>query len=108
MRKYRTINWPTTTTSIITATSASTAVKATTSEAAATSFPRLGFAHDEPPPVVFVVIESLDRSLSLGVSVHLDKTEPLAAPHITVLDDLGALHGPERCEPLLQIDEVTE
>ena len=68
-----------------------------------TGYPWLGFAHHEPPPVVFVVIESLDRSLSLGVGVHLDKTEPLAASHVTVLDDLGALHGAERGEPLLQI-----
>ncbi len=94
---------PTTTTSItITTAIATTAVNATTSEADSTGHPRLGFAHDEPPPLVFVVIESLDRSLSLGVGVHLDETEPLAALHITVLDDLCALHGAERCEPLLQ------
>ena len=75
----------------------------TTSEAAARGYARLGFAHRKPPPVVFVVVESLDRSVSLGVGVHLDKTEPLAASHVTVLDDLGALHCPVLCEPLLQI-----
>src|SRR5271155_3779999 len=75
----------------------------TTSEADGTGFPRLGFAHHEPPPLVFVVIESLDRSFSLGVGVHLDKTEPFTAADITVLDDLGALHGAEWCEPFLQI-----
>ena len=75
----------------------------TTSEAG-TSYPRLGFAHRERAPIVFVVVESLDRSLSLGVGVHLDKTEPLATSHITVLDDLGALHGAVLGEPpLLQI-----
>jgi hypothetical protein len=75
----------------------------TTSEAAGTGYPRLGFVHRETTPLVFVVIESLDRSVSLGVGVHLDETEPLAAPHITVLDDLGALHGAERCEPPSEI-----
>jgi hypothetical protein len=75
----------------------------TTSEAAARGYPRLGFAHREPPPVVFVVVESLDRSVSLGVGVHLDKTEPLATSHITVLDDLGTLHCPVLSEPFLQI-----
>ena len=63
----------------------------------------LGFAHNEPPPLVFEIIESQNRCLSLGVCVHLDKTEPLAAPRVTVLDDLGALHRAERAEPLLQI-----
>ena len=96
------------TSTFITTASATTAVNATTSEAAATGFPWLGFVHGEPPPVVFVIVESLDRSLSLGVGVHLDEAEPLAAPHITVLNDLGALHGPERGEPLLQIGWVTE
>jgi hypothetical protein len=69
-----------------------------------TGFPRLGFTHLESPPLVlFVVVKSPDRCLSLGVGVHLDKAEPLAAPDTTILDDLGALHGTERCEPLLQI-----
>ena len=52
-------------------------------------------------PIVFVVIESLDRSLSLGVGVHLDEAEPLAAARVTVLDDLGALHGAERVRTTL-------
>ena len=73
------------------------------SEPDGTGFPRLGFGHRQPPTVVVVVVKSLDRSLSLGVGGHLDKTEPLAAPHVTVLDDLGAPHGPERREPLLQV-----
>jgi hypothetical protein len=75
----------------------------TTSDSDGTGFPRLGFAHYEPPPLVFVIIESLDRSLSLGVGVHLDKTEPLAAAQISVLNDLGALNIADRREPLLQI-----
>ena len=76
---------PIATTSItITTASATTAVKATTSEAAGTGYPWLGFAHHEPPPLVILIIESLDRCLSLGVRVHLDETEPLAAPRVTV------------------------
>src|SRR4051794_33425369 len=94
---------PTIVFSITITTSASAAVEATTSEAARMGCTSLGFPHNEPHPHVFVVIESLDRSLSLGVGIHLDKTEPLGAPHITVLDDLGALHCAEGGEPLLQI-----
>src|ERR1700733_12223787 len=75
----------------------------TIGEANGTGYPRLGFGHRQAAPVVFVVVESLDRSLSLGVGVHLDKTEPLAASHVTVLNDLGAPHCPVLCEPILQI-----
>src|SRR5437762_175780 len=80
--------------------SLTTAVASTT---ATTIFPWLGLAHNEPPPLVFAVMESVDRCLSLGVRFHLDKTEPLAATRVTVLDNVGALHCAERCEPLLQI-----
>ena len=76
---------PIATTSItITTTSASTAVKATTSEAAGTGYSWLGFAHHEPPPIVILFVESLDGCVSLGVRVHLDETEPLAASRVTV------------------------
>ena len=66
----------------ITTTSASTAVYATTSEANRTCFPRLDFTHNEPPPILFEVIESLNRCFSLGVVVHLDDAKPLAMPKI--------------------------
>ena len=76
---------PTTTASITTATaSATTAVNATTSEADGTGYPRLGFVHRETTPVVILIMESLDRCLSLGVGVHLDEAEPLAAARVTV------------------------
>ena len=92
----------TTITSITTTTAiATTAVNATTSEAAGTGHPRLGFVHRETTPVVILIMESLDRCLSLGVRVHLYEAEPLAAACVTVCDDLGALHGPERSEPPL-------
>src|SRR4051794_10663875 len=89
-------------TSITTATaSPNTAVNAATGEIAGAGHPWLGFTHGNPPPVVFVVIESLDRSVPLGIGVHLDETESLAASHVTVLDDLCALYGAEWGEPLL-------
>ena len=92
----------TTITSItITTAIATTAVNATTSEAAGTGHPRLGFVHRETTPVVILIMESLDRCLSLGVRVHLYEAEPLAAACVTVCDDLGALHGPKRSEPPL-------
>ena len=75
----------TTITSItITTASATIAINAATSEAASTGYPRLGFVHRETTPVVIVIMESLDRCLSLGVGVHLDKTEPLAAARVLV------------------------
>jgi hypothetical protein len=86
-----------------TAASATTTIHATTSEADNAGYPRFGFAHDEPPSLVFEVIESLDRCLSLGVCVHFDKAKPLAAPRFSVSDNLGALDGAEWREPLLQI-----
>ncbi len=64
--------------------SATTAIKTATSEAAGTSYPRLGFVHRETTPVVILIMEPLDRCLSLGVGVHLDKTEPFAAPRFPV------------------------
>ena len=50
-----------------------------------TIFPRLGFDHNEPPPLMLKVVESLDRRLSLGVRVHLDEAKPPAASRVTVL-----------------------
>ena len=70
--------------------------------------PGLGFAHHETPPVVIVIIESLDRCLSLGVRVHLDKTEPLAAARVTVCDDLGVCTVPNGVNHPCRSDEVTE
>ena len=67
-----------------------------------TIIPRLGFDHNEPPPLVFEVVESLDRRLSLGVRVHLDEAKPSAASRVTVRDDVDALDGAEGCEPSLQ------
>ena len=43
---------------------------------------------------MFVVIESLDRSLSLGVGVHLDEAEPLATARVTVGDKMGVCTVP--------------
>ena len=47
-------------------------------------YPRLGFAHHEPPPIVILFVESLDGRLSLGFGVHLDEAESLAASRVTV------------------------
>ncbi len=76
---------PTTTTSItITAAIATAAINAATSEADSAGDPRLGFVHRETTPVVILIMESMDRCLSLGVGVHLDETKPLAAPGFSV------------------------
>ena len=81
---------------------------ATTSEAAGTGYPWLGFVHREPPPVVILIMESLDRCLSLGVRVHLDEAEPLAASRVTVRDDLGICTVPNGVNHSCRSEEVAE
>ncbi len=99
----------TTITSItITTAIATTAVNATTSEAVGTGYPRLGFVHRETTPVVILIMESLDRCLSLGVRVHLDKTEPLAAARVLVEDDLGVCTVPNGVNHPCRSEEVAE
>ena len=67
--------------------------------AAGAGLPGLGLVHGEPAAVVFLIVEALDRRLSLGVGVHLDEAEALAAAGVTVGDHLGTLHGPVLGEP---------
>lgn len=57
---------------------------------------------------MFVVVESLDRSLSLGVGVHLHKTEPLATSNTMVLDDLGIRTVPKAVNHFSKSVWVTE
>src|SRR3954447_16180014 len=80
-----------------------TRTEATTGQAEGMGDSRLGFVHRDTTTIVIFIMKTLDRRLSLGVRIHLDETEPLAATRVTALDDLGALHGAERCEPPLQI-----
>src|SRR5206468_3906611 len=54
---------------------ATTAVNAATGKTARACNSRPGFAHHEPTPFVFVVVQSLDRGLGLGIGIHLDKTK---------------------------------
>ena len=115
MRKYRTINNADRhrlhnhprrhRTAATAASTTSTAVAAPTS-AATTILPWLGFVDRQPPPVMLVVVESLDRRLSLGVRVHLHEAEPLRAVRIPVYDDLCALHGAVLGEHRLQVGLV--
>ena len=99
----------TTITSITTtAASATTAINATTSEADGTGYPRLGFVHRETTPVVILIMESLDRCLSLGVRVHLNEAEPLAAARVSVRDDLGVSTVPNGVNHSCNSEEVAE
>src|SRR5436305_168319 len=70
---------------------------------AATGFTRFGFVHGQPTAVVLLIVEPLDRRLSLGLGIHLDKAESLAAARITVLNHLGALHRSVLSEPAFQV-----
>jgi hypothetical protein len=50
-----------------------------------------------------LLVEALDGRLRLGIRAHLDEAESLAPARLAVLDHLGALHGPELREQLLEI-----
>src|SRR5271157_2116017 len=76
---------------------------AVTAAATATRFAWLGLVDCQPAPVILLVVQALDRRLSLCFGVHLDESEPLAATGVTVLDDLCALHGPELGEPSFEV-----
>ena len=100
---------PTATAAITTATTASTTspTVAAPTATATTLLPWLGFVDRQLPPVMLVVIESLDRCLSLGVRVHLDKTEPLRAVRIPVYDDLGVWTVPNGANNASRSDSLT-
>ena len=69
-------------------TTASAAVAATATAAAAPILAWLGFVDRQPPAVMLVVVERLDRCLSLSFGVHLHEPEPLGAVRVPVHDDL--------------------
>ena len=52
---------------------------------------------------MILIVESTDGLLSLGIGVHLDKTEALTTPCVTVGDDLSTLDRPELGKELLKI-----
>jgi hypothetical protein len=83
-----------------------TAAAASVTTATAAILAGLGFVDGEPSAVVFLVVEAVDGGLGLGLGVHLDEPEPLAPAGVAVLDDLGALDGPELREELLELRAV--
>jgi len=91
------------TAAVTAAATGATAATTVTAAATATRFAGLGLVDCQPAPVILLVVQALDRRLSLGFGVHLDKAEPLAATGVTVLDDLRALHGPELGEPSFEV-----
>ena len=71
------------------ATATAAAVSATTTTAAITTAlgrrnARLGFVDGEPPAFVLFLVQALDRRRGLGVRIHLDKAETLAAACVAV------------------------
>src|SRR5271157_2783424 len=90
----------------VTVASATTAIAAATAIAATTAGTRLAgprFVHGQSPPVVILIVKTANRLLRLGIGVHLDKTEALAASRVTVGDDLSTLDRSELREELLKI-----
>src|SRR5271157_6118603 len=94
------------TVAVAVASAATTITPAATAIAAATAGTRLArprFVHGQPPPVVILIVKTANRLLRLGIGVHLDKTEALAASRVTVGDDLSTLDRSELREELLKI-----
>src|SRR5271166_4472966 len=85
------------------ATGATAAAVTAAATATATRFAWLGLVDCQPAPVILLVVQALDRRLSLCFGVHFDESEPLATTSVTVLDDLCALHGPELGEPSFEV-----
>jgi len=91
---------------VASATTTTTITPAATAIAAATAGTRLArprFVHGQPPPVVILIVKTANRLLRLGIGVHLDKTEALAASRVTVGDDLSTLDRSELRKELLKI-----
>ncbi len=101
----------TTTTIATTPAATTTTAVATTAAAATTTAPglaRLGLVHGQPPSVVFLIVQALDRRLRLGLRVHLDKAEALATAGVTVGDHLGVCTVPYWANQLSRSVEFTE
>src|SRR4029077_5044192 len=79
----------------------STASAATTS--AATFFTRTGFVDRQRAALVLLLIEPLNGRLRFGIGAHFYKTKPLAAPGLTILDDLRTGYRAILAEQLFQI-----
>ena len=92
----------------ITAAIVAAAVKAATSEADSAGYPRLGFVHCETTPVVILIMESMDRCLSLGLRIHLDETETLAVARFLGLRLPGLCTVPNGVNHPSRSEEVAE
>jgi len=95
----------------VTVASAATITTAATAIAAATASTRLAgprLVHGQPPPVVILIVKTANCLLRLGIGVHFDKTEALAASRVTVGDDLSTLDRSELRKELLKIRTVSE
>jgi hypothetical protein len=81
----------------------SAAISTATAAALAPGLTRLGLVHGETTTLTVLIVQAIDRGLSIGVAVHLDETESFAAAGLTVLNHFGALNGTELSEPRLQV-----
>jgi hypothetical protein len=52
---------------------------------------------------MILIVKTPDRLLCLGLGFHLNKSEALAPPGVTVGNDLSALHGPKLGKELLEL-----
>src|SRR5262249_51462017 len=76
---------------------------ATAAAATAAILTGLGLVDRQATAAVLLVVQAVDGGLGLGVGVHLDEPEALAAPGVAILNHLGAVDGAELREQLLQV-----
>jgi hypothetical protein len=92
------------------AATAAAAESATTTAAAATTaatfFTGPGFVDGQGATAVLLAVEGRDSRLGFGVAVHFDKTKPLAAAGVTIIDDLGRHDLAMGAEQLLEFGAV--
>jgi len=91
-------------------TTAATAISAATTTAAAATttatgaiLTRLGFIDGQRPPIMFLAVQSRDRSLGLAIAAHLNEPESFASAGFPVADHLGRLYRPVLAEQLFQV-----
>jgi hypothetical protein len=90
-------------TAAATTTAVTASATTTAATAAGTRLTRPGFVDRQSAAIVILIVQIPDCLLGLGVGVHLDESESLATPCVTVGDDLGTLNGAELRKELLKI-----
>jgi hypothetical protein len=93
-------------TGLISATASSAVTAATpaaTSASASPTFARFGLVHRQRPAAMFLVVQTADGGLGLGIGAHFHKSEALAPTGVTIGNDVGTSDLSKLGEQRLQI-----